>query len=122
MADSEGSARRRKPDATPKTKKATTSSQPEPVESEEEVVERKKVSAKQKVDDEDASSTWVDALRVLTFLFLASCGLSYLISGGETLFWGMKNPPNYLRAEWWKLQIVRSQLSLPLVPSSCVIF
>lgn len=57
---------------------------------------------KQKTEDDDPYTPWVDILRVLTFLFVASCGLSYLISSGETWFWGMKNPPNYLRSAWWK--------------------
>ncbi|KAM7206432.1 hypothetical protein V8F20_002781 [Naviculisporaceae sp. PSN 640] len=59
-----------------------------------------------KIEDEDnRSPILVDILRVITFLFLASSGLSYLISGGETFFWGMKNPPSYLRASWWKSKI-----------------
>jgi len=57
------------------------------------------------VEDEDAYSPWVDVLRVITFLFMVSCGLSYLISSGETFFWGMKNPPGYLRADWWKSKV-----------------
>ncbi|CAI4217165.1 unnamed protein product [Parascedosporium putredinis] len=36
-----------------------------------------------KAKDEDEPSILIDALRVLTFLLLASCGLSYLISGGD---------------------------------------
>ncbi|KAK0634353.1 hypothetical protein B0T17DRAFT_513097 [Bombardia bombarda] len=64
---------------------------------------------KPRLDDEEAYSPYLDILRVLTFLFFASCGLSYLISSGETFFWGMKNPPTYLQAAWWK-----SQLSGPL--------
>lgn len=58
-------------------------------------------------DEADDYAPWVDMLRVLSFLFIASCGLSYVISGGESFFWGMKNnKPNYLRADWWKSQLV----------------
>lgn len=67
-----------------------------------------------KVDDEDAYSPFVDILRVITFIFVVSCGLSYLISGGETWFWGMKDPPNYLQTEWWKSQFVSPATSLAL--------
>jgi len=106
MADS---VRRRKPEKAPKTKKASATEEPEPLESEGEIVEKKPPSPKERVQEEDEStSVWVDVLRVITFLFLASCGLSYLISAGETYFWGMKNPPNYLTTRWWKLQIVGS--------------
>jgi len=105
MADSEASVRRRKPEkGSPKTK-ASAIAEPEPVDSEE-VVEKQPVAPKKRLQDEDAYSPYVDVLRVLTFLFLASCGLSYLISGGETFFWGMKNPPNYLKADWWKTKLV----------------
>jgi len=57
-------------------------------------------------DDEDDYSPWVDILRVLSFLFFASCGVSYLVSGGETFFWGMKNPPKYLQKQYWAAQWV----------------
>ncbi|KAK2597978.1 hypothetical protein QQS21_005894 [Conoideocrella luteorostrata] len=53
----------------------------------------------------DDYTPWVDILRVLSFLFVASCGLSYVVSGGESFFWGMKNKPNYLRVDWWKSQL-----------------
>lgn len=60
----------------------------------------------QERDEADDYTPWVDMLRVLSFLFIASCGLSYVISGGESFFWGMKNnKPNYLRADWWKSQL-----------------
>lgn len=66
-----------------------------------------------KLDDEDAYSPYLDIFRVLTFLFLASCGLSYLVSGGETWSWGMKDPPKYLQTTWWKSQLVRQPLITP---------
>ncbi|SPQ27153.1 9a55274f-3069-42f2-b558-0f72fba27dda [Thermothielavioides terrestris] len=101
MADSEPSARRRKPD--PKTTTTPPSSEPEPAEADK--ARPKKKSAQDRLDDDEAdSSPYLDILRVLTFLFLASCGLSYLISGGETFFWGMSNPPKYLQSSWWKKQ------------------
>jgi hypothetical protein len=61
---------------------------------------------KSRTSEEDAYSPWVDILRVLTFLLVASCGLSYLVSSGESWFWGMKNPPKYISAQWWKSQLV----------------
>lgn len=62
------------------------------------------------VDTEEAYSPWVDVLRVLTFLILASCGLSWTITSGKSLVWGGVQPPNYLRPSWWKLQLVRISL------------
>ncbi|KAJ6789077.1 hypothetical protein PWT90_00379 [Aphanocladium album] len=63
--------------------------------------ESAKLRARTQADDESGSPR-LDILRVLTFLFLASCGLSYVISSGESFFWGMKNKPNYLKPDWWK--------------------
>ncbi|KAK6084525.1 Membrane steroid-binding protein 1 [Seiridium cupressi] len=64
-----------------------------------------KLSAKTRVKKEDdAYSPWLDILRVITFLVLASAGLSYLISGGDSFTWGLKNPPKYLRKAWWTEQ------------------
>ncbi|KAL2024362.1 hypothetical protein VTK56DRAFT_8844 [Thermocarpiscus australiensis] len=109
MADSEASVRRRKPE--PKTAEPVPSSETEPVDPEEEELEvthasRKRPTVKERLHDEDAySSFYLDILRVLTFLFLASCGLSYLISNGETFFWGMSNPPKYMQLKWWKRQL-----------------
>ncbi|POR37858.1 Membrane steroid-binding protein 2 [Tolypocladium paradoxum] len=63
-----------------------------------------KSKSKSKADSDDFSP-WLDVVRVLSFIFVASCGLSYVISGGETFFWGMTNKPNYLRADWWKAKM-----------------
>ncbi|KAI0485407.1 hypothetical protein F4859DRAFT_470889 [Xylaria cf. heliscus] len=71
-------------------------------EAEAERLRRKNRTPKEKVDEDDEYSPWVDVLRVISFLIFASCALSYLISGGETFTWGMKHPPKYLRADWWK--------------------
>ncbi|KAI0451805.1 hypothetical protein F5B21DRAFT_485655 [Xylaria acuta] len=57
------------------------------------------------VDEDDEYSPWVDVLRVISFLIFASCALSYLISSGETFTWGMKHPPKYLQADWWKSKL-----------------
>jgi predicted heme/steroid binding protein len=96
MADSESSVRQRKLQEKEEKKPDAAPDAPKPK------------SARAKVEEEDdAYSPYVDILRVLSFLFVASCGLSYLISGGETWFWGMKNPPNYLQVKWWKSQFVR---------------
>ncbi|KAK3951902.1 hypothetical protein QBC32DRAFT_342865 [Pseudoneurospora amorphoporcata] len=63
-------------------------------------------AAKRRIQDQDESNPWLlDMLRVISFLLLASCGLSYLISNGETFFWGMSHPPNYLQLGWWKTQL-----------------
>jgi hypothetical protein len=121
MAD-ETTVRRRKPE--PKTTK-TPEPEPETESAESSQDEKpknapkkaKKKSTQDHLDDDESYSTsslLLDILRVVTFLALASCGLSYLISNGETFTWGMSKPPNYLRADWWKRQFVRS---FPFPPS-----
>ncbi|KAH8175570.1 cytochrome b5-like heme/Steroid binding domain-containing protein [Sarocladium implicatum] len=52
--------------------------------------------------EHDKPDWWIDSLRVLSFLFVASCALSHVVSGGESYFWGLKERPNYFRSEWWK--------------------
>ncbi|KAK4135759.1 cytochrome b5 [Trichocladium antarcticum] len=113
MADADTSVRRRKPESK------TTIPNVEPVDSESDSGKelerqktrqsrRKKTTPKTQLDDDDAYTTAnlaLDIVRVLTFIFLASCGLSYLISNGETFFWGMSNPPKYMKLDWWKKQI-----------------
>ncbi|KAH8195958.1 hypothetical protein TruAng_009878 [Truncatella angustata] len=65
-----------------------------------------KRTAKARVKSEDNDySPWVDVLRVITFLLLASVALSYLISNGDSFSWG-KQRPKYLRTEWWKEQFL----------------
>ncbi len=78
-------------------------SAPEP-----EAPELQKITTKQRVqaEDTDRFTIFLDVLRVLTFIVVASCGLSYLISGGDSFFWGLKHPPKYLQTEWWKSQLV----------------
>lgn len=97
----------------------TEPSEPEDGEEEEEEEKAKtptKRSAKERIDDEDADgySPWLDVLRVLSFLLLASAGLSYVISGGESYTWGLRHPPKYLQTKWWKAQFVRSFVLLPV--------
>jgi predicted transcriptional regulator len=75
--------------------------------SESELRKVKTRDSARKLKKEDAYSPVLDIFRVLTFLFLASCGLSYLISGGESFTWGLKNPPKYLQKGWWEQQLVR---------------
>ncbi|KAI2631734.1 putative heme binding protein [Xylaria nigripes] len=111
--DGDGAVRQRKT----KSKASATQSRSAQVEevdtSEAEEIEREreevgtkgprtKPTAAEQLEDEDDYSPWVDVLRVITFLIFASCALSYLISSGETFTWGMKHPPKYLRANWWK--------------------
>jgi hypothetical protein len=87
--------------------------QRKPQDTEEPVQETKpKKRTKSKFSETDAEAPWVDVLRVISFLFVASCALSYWISNGESFFWGMKNKPVYLRVDWWKAQVVRYLLSL----------
>lgn len=115
MAD-EASVRRRKPE--PKT---TKTPEREPVESQDEEIKKdvskksKKKSAQDRLDeDESYSSLYLDIFRVLTFLVLASCGLSYLVSYGESFSWGMPASPKYLKVDWWKKQFVRRPRPRPL--------
>jgi len=100
--------RRKQEKSSPETNEASTAAELEPVvnSDEEEVVRKQPLSTKERLDDEDASSPLVDVFRVLTFLLLASCGLSYVISSGESFFWGMQNPPSYLKVDWWKTKLV----------------
>ncbi|KAI0124868.1 hypothetical protein BJ170DRAFT_597719 [Xylariales sp. AK1849] len=107
MTETRGSVRQRKAKATaaqPEEKSAVveelTSSEPEDSEAPIE-----KPTTKARVRSEDDYSPWLDVLRVLTFLLVASAGLSYLISSGESFTWGMKHPPKYLRTNWWKEQL-----------------
>ena len=115
---SDSNVRRRKPEATTPHAAAAANGEPRVVEidtdEEEEIKQQQQQEQKKRaknpksrISDEDTSNPWLlDFLRVVTFLFLASSGLSYLISGGETFFWGMTNPPNYMKVDWWKSQLV----------------
>lgn len=102
MSGPESTARQRKPqEKQPVTDEADddskVSSQPKA---------RSARKRRSPVDEEDDYSPYLDIFRVLTFVLLASCGLSYLISNGESFFWGMKNKPDYLKLSWWKMQYV----------------
>lgn len=95
LTDEEDDGNNGKPVTPPPT--TTTATQPK----------RKTKSKKRpRLEEEDDYSPYLDIFRVLTFLLLASCGLSYLVSGGESYFWGMKNKPDYLKLSWWKMQYV----------------
>ncbi|KAL2160770.1 hypothetical protein VTH06DRAFT_967 [Thermothelomyces fergusii] len=100
-------ARRRKP--APNT---TTPPDSDTAESHDEnlkqqpAVSKKKKSAQERLDeDESSSSTILDIFRLLTLLILAYCGLSYLISYGETYSLGLPNAPKYFKVDWWKRQL-----------------
>lgn len=81
---------------------------------EEKPAQKKLTKPRPKSHDQDEYSSWgLDILRVLSFLFVASCGLSYVISSGESFFWGMQNKPNYMRVDYWKSKFVSATLSLP---------
>lgn len=58
------------------------------------------------VDDDERYRPWLDIFRVVTFLLIASCGLSYLISSGESWTWGVERRPDYLRLDYWQRQFV----------------
>lgn len=67
---------------------------------------KQKPSTRERISDDESYSPWVDVLRVISFLVVASCALSYLVSGGETFTWNMKAPPKYMQLDWWKAQFV----------------
>ncbi|KPM44255.1 hypothetical protein AK830_g2244 [Neonectria ditissima] len=100
-------------DSTVRQRKPVPAQEPESSE-EETTVEKPPKKRLAKIDDEelDAYTPWVDILRVLTFLLMASCGLSYVISGGESWFWGMKHKPNYMTVDYWK-DIIKGPVSSP---------
>ncbi|KAH6891251.1 hypothetical protein B0T10DRAFT_484815 [Thelonectria olida] len=94
MADSE--LRQRKPvEAEEPEKEATPDS---PVDT----PKKKKTRRVRVQDEEDAYSPYLDVLRVLSFLFLASCGLSYVITGGDSWWWGRRHTPDVLTVQYWK--------------------
>lgn len=103
MADTEPAVRQRKQPTTTNLNDLDDSRDHPSVPT---LVKVKTVQPKQRLEKEDAYSPIVDIFRVLTFLILASCGLSYLISSGESWTWGMKNPPKYLQKDWWESQWV----------------
>ncbi|KAM0426946.1 hypothetical protein ACHAPT_007844 [Fusarium lateritium] len=77
----------------------------EPEQDQETTPEETKKRSSTEIDEEDpwdGYTPYVDVLRVITFLLLASCGLSYVISGGKSWFWGMKNKPDYLTVKYYK--------------------
>jgi hypothetical protein len=63
-------------------------------------------------DDETSYSPWVDILRVVTFLIVASCGLSYFITDGKSFLWGGVSKPDVLRPNWWQEKLVRAPAAL----------
>ncbi|KAJ9149843.1 Cytochrome b5 [Pleurostoma richardsiae] len=85
MPESEPTARQRKP--------ASVAEKP---------TEPRRRPPRDKIEAEDGYNTYVDIFRVLAFLVLASCGLSYLVSNGDWLFWGIRNPPKYVQLDFWK--------------------
>lgn len=102
MAD-DTTVRQRKPDAPEQDDPAVdVPATPSPVKK-----KSKKSKSKTKDDEEQEEySLWVDILRVLSFLAIASCGVSYLMSGGESYTWGFNNKPRYIRLAYWKTLIV----------------
>ncbi|CAJ2511783.1 Uu.00g074080.m01.CDS01 [Anthostomella pinea] len=109
--ETRGSVRQRKAQAAAPQEKQplveeVDSSEAEEIERNTSSAPKPRPSPKQRLDDEDeAYSPWVDILRVLSFLAVASCALSYLISGGESYMWGVRHTPRYMQVEWWKSQL-----------------
>lgn len=106
MADSELRQRKAPAPEDKSQEKPQEESQDESQEAPREKSREEKL--RERLEKEDETTPWVDGLRVLTFLFVASCALSYLISSGESFFWGVQNKPDYLRMDWWKSHFVRS--------------
>ncbi|KAF4500184.1 Membrane steroid-binding 2 [Fusarium agapanthi] len=74
---------------------------------------KKRSSAK--VDEEDpwdGYSPYLDVVRVISFIIVASMGLSYVISGGESFWWGHKNKPDWMTQRFYKDLILGPELSL----------
>jgi predicted heme/steroid binding protein len=63
-------------------------------------------SSKRDVQDDDKFSFYLDILRVLSFLIVASCGLSYVVTGGGSWTWGGVQLPEYARTAYWKEKFV----------------
>jgi hypothetical protein len=74
--------------------------------------DKAKRTANERVKDDDDYKPWLDILRVLTFVILASAGISYLVSNGQSFTWGFKHSPKYLTVDYWKAQFVRLLPSL----------
>lgn len=68
-----------------------------------EIGEKKKKSG---VDDQEETNWTLDVLRVISFGLIASVVLSHFVSGGDSMWWNLKNKPNYFRVDWWKAQLV----------------
>lgn len=84
---------------------------------------KKRSKSRDAEEDEEPDSPWLDVLRVLSFLVLASCGLSYLVSGGESWTWGFDNKPRFLRLAYWKTLVVGlSRYSFHPLPLDSYIF
>ncbi|KAK7949001.1 membrane steroid-binding protein 2 [Apiospora aurea] len=117
MPETRGSVRQRKkaaqaagePVADPTPAESSATEEAEEVIPEPKPKRTPKARLQDEDEDLDGYTPWLDILRVITFLLLASAGLSYLISSGESFTWGMKHPPKYLRMNWWK-----SQFAAPL--------
>lgn len=75
---------------------------------------------KQDPSDDDGTSytPWVDILRVITFVIVASCGLSYMITSGKSFVWGGVARPDVLRLNWWQEKLVRPPPSFSRCPAA----
>ncbi|CAK7262842.1 hypothetical protein SEPCBS119000_000192 [Sporothrix epigloea] len=107
MASFESTARQRKLNLEPRivdVTDMTDEDEDKPLPPPSKTQSTRKSQKRARIEEEDDYSPYLDILRVLTFLLLASCGLSYLVSGGESYFWGMKQRPDYLKLSWWKMQ------------------
>ncbi|KOS22127.1 Membrane steroid-binding protein 2 [Escovopsis weberi] len=79
--------------------------QPAPTSDATEADSSKKGKKSAPEDPEDGYSPWLDILRLITFLMVASCALSFAVSNGESFFWGMKEKPWWLRRQYWTTKV-----------------
>ncbi|UZP41993.1 hypothetical protein NXS19_009809 [Fusarium pseudograminearum] len=99
MAD-ESTLRQRKPQ--PKNDSASEVSQPSTPTKKGKKGKKTSSSKADQDDTWDGYSPYVDILRVISFLFVASMGLSYVISGGESYWWGHKNKPEWMTQKFYQ--------------------
>lgn len=127
MAAEEATIRQRKPQTkadpsaaeavTPTNLESTVTATDEtPTETTPKKDAKKSHKVRSRVEDQDDYTPWLDIVRVVSFLFVVSCGLSYLISNGDSWFWGLKDPPNVLQLSWWKQQYVGRSNPFSLCP------
>ncbi|EFX06317.1 heme steroid-binding domain protein [Grosmannia clavigera kw1407] len=107
MTAKESTVRQRKPTkADPADTETVTPTKLEstvtPAEETPKKAAKKSRKVRSRIEEDDETTPWLDVVRVISFLFVVSCGLSYLITNGESWFWGFKDRPDILQTSWWK--------------------